>query len=84
MNTIKIPKNEIFDLWTEDESTVEIEEFATKHDCHRVVYVTKKDDKYYQYSIEYSYNDGAQIYGDIEAYEVRPIEVIKIEWEVVK
>ena len=62
MNTIKIPKKEIFELWVEDESTIEIEEFATKHDCHRTVYVTKKDDKYWEYSIEDSYNDGAQIW----------------------
>lgn len=84
MNTIKIPKKEIFDLWVEDESTIEIEEFATKHDCHRVVYVTKKDDKYWEYSIEYSYNDGAQIWGDINATEVRPVEVKTIKWEKIK
>lgn len=85
MNTIKIPKKEVFESWVEDESTIEVDEWATKHDCHRVIYVTKKDDKYWEYSIEYSYNDGAQIWDDfVEAHEVRPVEVKSIKWEKVK
>lgn len=85
MNTIKIPKKEIFDLWVEDESTIEIEEFATKHDCYQTDFVTKKDNKYWSYSIEFSYNDGAQIWGDfVEATEVRPVEKTVITWEKIE
>lgn len=81
----KIPKEEVIENWLEDSSTIEIEEYATKHDCHAVIYVTKNDDKYWKYTIEYSYNDGIQVWGDtITVTEVKPVEVLVTKWEVVK
>lgn len=84
MNNREIAEEDLFELWIEDESTIEVESFPTKHDCHVTVYVTKKDDKYWKYSVESSYNNGIQIYGKIKAVEVEPVEVKAIEWRVIK
>lgn len=80
MNTIEIPKQEIYDI-LEDENTIKIKEGAGKHDCHIETYVCKKDDKFYTFSISVSYQEGIQLYTDfITATEVKPIKKTIIDW----
>lgn len=82
-NIIKLTKQAVFDL-LEDENTKKIEEYSTKHDCHAEVYVCKKNNKFYKFTIEFSYNDGIQIYGDfVEAVEVKEVEKVIKDWEPV-
>ena len=81
-NKIKITKEEAFDLMDADD-TMKVEEWATKHDCHAVLYVFKKDDKYYEMMLEFSYSDGCQSFEyntTIDAIEVRPVEKTIISW----
>lgn len=78
MNKIKLTKNEIYDFI---EISEEIKSYPTKHDCHTKVYILKKDNKYYEFSIEYSYNNGIQISDYVDAIEVQPVEKKIIVWE---
>ncbi len=67
----------------EDPDTVKINEFATKHDYHTEVYVGKIEDRYYKFSVEFSYNEGVISfdYADhIEGTEVKPYERVVTEW----
>lgn len=79
---MKITKQNVWD-WVEDKSTIEIDKYPTKHDYHATVYVTKKDDKFWRYALDFSYSDGLQFYYDIEPEEVKPIEKTVITWEKV-
>ncbi len=82
MNTIELNKKEIHEI-IEEETTVLISESPTKHDCHLSEYVFKRGDKFYRFDVECSYNDGLQIYGEIDAVEVKQIEKIVKVWETV-
>lgn len=80
-NIITISKRDLIEVILESPDTKEIEQFATKHDCHRVVYVTKIEEKYYSFSIEYSYNEGMQLWDNyVKATEVKPVEKVITEW----
>lgn len=84
---IKLYKTQVMEDILESSNTKKTDEWAGKHDYHYESYVTKIEDKYYEFTLEYSYNDGCITfdYQDyIEAVEVRPVEVKRIEWEVVK
>lgn len=83
MNTIKLTKDEIIEI-IEDNTTKLIKETPTKHDCSSSEYVFAKDDKFYMFDVEYSYNDGLQIYGDTIATEVKQVEKIVKVWETVE
>ena len=77
---IKIPKSEIYDI-LEDENTVKIGSHPYKHDMTFKNYVCKKDNKYYAFTLVYSYNDGLQLYDKfVDADEVEPKEVKTIQW----
>lgn len=83
MNKIKITEEELYN-WLDDESTIEIGTERYKHDMNWVTYVTKKDDKWYKYTVVHSYNEGLQVWGDTEAVEVKQVEKIVTTWEEVK
>ena len=79
---MKLTKQQIEEI-LESPVTTQIEESAGKHDYHFETYVTKIDDKYYKFTLEYSYNEGliSFDYGDtVEGREVRPVEVKTIEY----
>ncbi len=77
---MKIKKEDLENI-LEDESTIEIEEYHTKHDCHRTVYVSKIEDKFYKFDLEFSYNEGIQLYDDyVDAVEVRAVEKTVVDW----
>ena len=83
---MKLNKEQIEEL-IENPNTKKIDEWAGKHDYHYEVFVSKIEDKYFQYTLEYSYNEGliSFDYNDyVEAVEVRPVEVKTIKWEEVK
>lgn len=83
---IKLTKSQVLDEILEDPNTIKIDEWATKHDCHQELYVAKIDDKFYRFTLEFSYNNGIQDFDYQEfiwAEEVRPVEVKTIKWEKV-
>lgn len=79
---IKIPKKDLFD-WIDHPSTIQIESTPTKHDCHCHIttYVTRSGGKCWMYNVVYSYSEGIQNYGDIEAFEVKEVEKTVKVWE---
>lgn len=81
MNTIKLTKPEIYEII---EDATLIKETPTKHDFSSSRYVFGKDDKFYMFDVEYSYNDGLQIWGDITATEVKQVDKIVKVWETVE
>jgi len=72
-------KENIWEL-LEDPDTIEIKELSAKHNCHYEYYVSKIDEKYYMYRLQFSYNDGLQLYGDVKLEEVKPVEKVIIDW----
>lgn len=77
--TFQVGVDSIFD-YIDDESAIEISSVPTKHDCHCVKYVTKVGEKYYMFSVEYSYANGIVNSSDIDFDEVVPKEVTVTEW----
>ena len=87
MNKIKLTKHQVLEEILESPDLITLGDDAGKHDCHYTTYVAKINDRYYQFSLEYSYNNGIQDFeyqDEIEAWEVRPVEVKTIKWETVK
>lgn len=64
----------------EQESTILISEEYQQHDITLLTYVAKVENSYYQFSFERSDDNGWQIYGSVDAVEVKPQEKIVIEW----
>lgn len=87
---IKLTKTQVLEELLENQeenSTEKINEWATKHDYHSEVYVSKIGDKFYKYILEYSYNEGCITFDyqdTVDAVEVIPVEKIAITWKVVK
>jgi hypothetical protein len=79
MPNITITKKEAMELFDTDRLE-KIDTYPTKHDCHADVYVIEKDGKHYSLTLEFSYNDGIQLWGDIIATEVKPVEKTVIDW----
>jgi len=75
-------KDELFDL-LEDPTLIKTDEWATKHDCHAECYVVQIYGKHYEFTVEYSYNDGIQD-DEVELYEVEPYQVTTTKYLRVK
>ena len=82
MNKLIINKEELSELLEQD-GTIEIEEYATKHDCHHTNSIVYKGDKAYQVGYETSYNEGI-LYDRFELIEVEPYEVTVTKWRIKK
>lgn len=82
MNKLTINKEELLELLEQD-GTIQIDEYATKHDCHIETSVVYKDNKTYQVSVEYSYNEGI-VYDKFNLYEVEPYKVEVTKWRIKK
>ena len=61
-----------------------IKELSGKHDCNYEVYVTEKNNKFYQFTVEFSYNEGIQFNLPMVGEEVEKVEVITAIWKKVK
>ena len=61
-----------------------IKELSGKHDCHYEVYVIEKNNKFYQFEVEFSYNEGIQFNPPMDGEEVEKVEVTTAIWKKVK
>jgi hypothetical protein len=81
--SIALTKQDVFDV-LEDGLCKCVSETAGKHDCTTTTYVFPRDGKHYMFTLDHSYNEGLQLYDDsIQAVEVEPFEVKKIEYRPV-
>lgn len=72
-------REEIEEL-VEQEDTLLISEEYQQHDITLLTYVVKIEDSYWKFSFERSDDNGWQIYGSVDAAQVKPREKIVIEW----
>ncbi len=80
MNKILLNKEQVLEAI---EIAEVIKEHGGKHDLTWKTYVFPKDDKFYKFEVEHSYNEGIQIYCDITAVEVKQVEKTVKVWEIV-
>lgn len=82
MNKLTVDRKELCELLEQD-GTIEIEQWATKHDCHTTQYIVYKRDKTYQVFVESSYNYGIQD-NKFELVEVEPYQETVTKWRIKK
>ena len=82
MNKLTVDKKELRELLEQD-GTIEIEQWATKHDCHMTEYIVYKGEKTFQVFVESSYNNGIED-NKFELVEVEPYQETVTKWRIKK
>lgn len=80
-NKIVIPKDQIIDLI--EDAVFQESDTSYRHGSYET-YVVPYQGKHYTFTLTCSPNEGLDLHYDVDAVEVVPKEITKIEWVIAK